>query len=179
MTEEIALQGAFRLAMRHLASTVSIISVQSGSMRHGTTATSMTSLSMDPPSVLVCINKTSRLHMLLHKEDRFCVNILHTDNVQTSEVFSMPLPADERFCSGEWDTRDGEAPYLVNAQANLFCRKEKEIVYGSHTIFIGRVVSARTRPDSSPLLYHNGSHAACSLADDRTGLNSRPEIGSA
>src|SRR5690349_10248240 len=103
MTEEIALQEAFRLAMRHLASTVSIISVQSGSMRHGTTATSMTSLSMDPPSVLVCINKTSRLHMLLHKEDRFCVNILHTDNMQTSEVFSMPLPADERFCSGEWD----------------------------------------------------------------------------
>jgi flavin reductase (DIM6/NTAB) family NADH-FMN oxidoreductase RutF len=158
-TDDKSLQEGFRVAMRRVANTVSIVSVQSGALRHGTTATSVTSISMEPPSILICFNKTSRLHDFLTKEERFCVNVLHTDNFQTSKVFSSPVTGVERFNSGDWLDDEFATPFLANAQANLFCRKEKEIVYGSHTIFIGRVTGVRTRPDISPLLYRDGGYA--------------------
>lgn len=155
------LQSDFRAAMRRFANTVTIISVRSGAERHGTTATSVTSLSMQPPSLLICFNNTSRLHGFLSKEDRFCVNVLHTDNLLTSKAFSSPMTGPERFGHGDWQADDSAIPYLANAQANLFCQKEKEIVYGSHTIFIGRVLTVRSRADISPLLYRDGLYTSC------------------
>jgi flavin reductase (DIM6/NTAB) family NADH-FMN oxidoreductase RutF len=162
---EDQLQEAFRLAMRRFASTVTIISVQSGKERHGTTATSVTSISMEPPSLLICFNKTSRLHEFLTKENDFCVNVLHTDNFDTSKLFSSRVSGAERFALGDWQADDDNVPYLANAQANLFCSKEQEIAYGSHTIFIGRVTGVRTRKDVSPLLYRDGLYAASAELD--------------
>lgn len=159
--DDSALQDAFRQAMRRVASTVSIVSAQSGEERHGTTATSVASISMEPPSLLVCLNRTSRLHDFLVKQDRFCVNVLHTDNFETSKIFSDSSVGGERFNSGDWQTDAEGTPYLVNAQANLFCLKEKEVAYGSHTIFIGRVLQARSRGDVSPLLYRDGRYSSC------------------
>ncbi len=159
------IQEAFRTAMRRVANTVTIVSVQSGAERHGTTATSVTSISMEPPSILICFNKTSRLRRFLTNEDRFCVNVLHTDNLQTSKIFSSPMSGPERFAHGDWQADEFSVPYLVNAQANLFCHKEKEISYGSHTIFIGRVTGARARADISPLLYRDGLYTSCAVLE--------------
>jgi flavin reductase (DIM6/NTAB) family NADH-FMN oxidoreductase RutF len=161
MAADDQLQDAFRAAMRRVASTVTIVSARSGSERHGTTATSVTSISMEPPSILICFNNASRLHGLLSKEDRFCVNVLHTDNSETSKVFSSAITGPERFTHGDWRADEFDTPYLADAQANLFCRKEKEIPYGSHTIFIGRVFEVRARADISPLLYRDGLYASC------------------
>jgi flavin reductase (DIM6/NTAB) family NADH-FMN oxidoreductase RutF len=155
-----AIQDAFRAAMRSVASTVTIVSAQSGAERHGTTATSVTSISMEPPSLLVCLNRASRLHDFLGREGRFCVNVLHTDNLETARIFSNPAVGPERFNSGDWRTDADGMLSLANAQAIVFCRKEKEVVYGSHTIFIGRVLKAQTRDDISPLLYQDGRYTA-------------------
>ena len=153
------IQQTFRLAMRRVAATVAIVSAQRDGERHGTTATSVTSISMDPPSVLVCFNQASRLHDFLHNQDRFCINVLHTANLDVARLFSSNATAAERFASGDWRS-DGEGmPYLADAQANLFCRKEQEVIYGSHTIFIGRVLEARTREDISPLIYRDGRYS--------------------
>ena len=154
------LQQCFRMAMRRVAATVAIVSANHGAERHGTTATSVTSISMDPPSVLVCFNQSSRLHGFLHEQDRFCVNVLHTTNIDVAKIFSSNAAAAERFSSGDWRTDSEGLPYLADAQANLFCRKEHEVSYGSHTIFIGRVIQALTREDISPLLYSDGRYGA-------------------
>ena len=159
--DDTTVQTAFRSAMRRFASTVSIISVQSGSDRHGTTATAVTSVSLDPPSLLVCINQDSRLHGFLRAESRFCVNFLHVGNRNVSRVFSSALTSAERFAHGDWQTDHNAIPYLADAQANLFCAKELEVPYGSHTVFIGRVFDARVRDDVYPLLYGNGSYTEC------------------
>lgn len=159
------IQQAFRLAMRRVASTVAIVSAQRKGERHGTTATSVISISMEPPSVLVCFNQASRLHEFLSKQDRFCVNVLHTANLDIAKIFSSNATAVERFSTGDWRSDTEGTPYLANAQANLFCRKEQEITYGSHTIFIGRVLHAMTREDISPLLYRDGRYGAVA-ADD-------------
>ena len=158
------IQQAFRLAMRRVASTVAIVSAQRNGERHGTTATSVTSISMEPPSVLVCFNQASRLHDFLHNQDRFCVNVLHTANLDVAKIFSSGASAAERFAAGDWRTDPDGMPYLADAQANLFCRKEQEIIYGSHTIFIGRVLRAAARDDVSPLIYRDGRYSA--VADD-------------
>jgi flavin reductase len=154
------LQNAFRMAMRRVAATVAIVSANIGAERHGTTATSVTSISMDPPSVLVCFNQSSRLHGFLREQDRFCVNVLHTSNLDVAKVFSGQATAGERFASGDWRTDAEGLPYLFDAQANLFCRKEHEVTYGSHTIFIGRVIQALTRDEISPLLYSDGHYSS-------------------
>lgn len=151
----------FRGAMRRLAGTVTIVTVKSGDERHGTTATAVTSVSMDPPSMLVCINKDSRLHAYLLKEDQFCVNMLHADNVDASRLFASPVSADERFGSGQWRSDGDRPPWLADAQANVFCLKDRVIEYGSHTIFIGKVVEVTTRDDISPLIYKDGGYGIC------------------
>jgi len=115
---------------------------------------------MDPPSVLVCFNQASRLHDFLHMQDRFCVNVLHTANLDIAKVFSSGATAAERFAVGDWRTDPEGTPYLADAQANLFCVKEQEVAYGSHTIFIGRVLQALAREDISPLLYRDGRYGA-------------------
>ena len=157
-------QQAFRHAMRRVAATVAIVSAKHGAERHGTTATSVTSISMDPPSVLVCFNQASRLHDFLRRQDHFCINVLHTENIDTAKVFSSNATAAERFASGDWRANDEGLPYLAGAQANLFCSKEQEITCGSHTIFIGRVLEVLTREDISPLIYVDGRYSA--VADD-------------
>ena len=164
-TNDIAVQTAFRNAMRRFASTVSIISVQSGAERHGTTATAVTSVSLDPPSLLVCINQDSRLHQFLQSETRFCVNFLHIGNLAISRAFSSAIPSAERFAHGDWQTAHHVIPYLADAQANLFCAKEVEVPYGSHTVFIARVFDARVRDDICPLLYGNGAYTECAGLD--------------
>ncbi len=152
------IQENFRLAMRRVASTVAIVSAQDGGERHGTTATSVTSISMDPPSLLVCFNQSSRLHYFLHRQDRYCINVLHTSNLAVAKIFSSHATGPERFAIGDWRANAEEVPYLADAQANLFCGKEQEINYGSHTIFIGRVLQVLTREDISPLVYRNGRY---------------------
>ena len=149
----------FRDAMRRLAGGVTVVTVGSGVDRHGTTATAVTSLSMAPPSLLVCFNRDSRLHALLSAAEAFCVNLLHTDNVDVSKLFSSPVSSAERFAKGQWSAGKTGAPYLANAQSSIQCAKDQQIDYGTHTIFIGRVLSVRNRDDISPLVYCNGGYA--------------------
>ena len=160
-----SVQDDFREAMRRLATTVSIVTVQDGAERHGTTATAVTSVCMEPPSILVCINRDSRLHAFMRTQDRFCVNLLHVDNLATARLFSSPLPGPERFAGGDWQHDAFGVPFLADAQANLFCMKETQIDHGMHTIFIGRVTRARSRPDISALIYADGSYAACAALE--------------
>lgn len=150
----------FRDAMRRLAGSVTVVTVAHQGERHGTTATAVTSLSMEPPSLLVCFNRDSRLHTLLSAADSFCVNILHTDNVEISRLFSSPITSAERFASGGWQSDDSSPPYLVDAQSSIQCAKDQQIDYGSHTIFIGRVLKVRNREQVSPLIYSNGGYAS-------------------
>jgi len=150
---------------------VTIVTVRSGSERHGSTATAVTSLCMEPPTLLVCINREGRLHAFITKEERFCVNLLHRDNLAGAHLFSSPVSSPERFACGDWRQDDFGVPFLSDAQASIFCFKEKQIGHGSHTIFVGRVTRVRTRPDIAPLLYVDGRYVACAGREPSDGEN--------
>lgn len=157
-TDSQALDQDFRDAMRRLAASVTIVTVANNGERHGTTATAVTSLSMAPPSLIVCFNRDSRLHGMLSAASRFCVNLLHTENVEISKLFSSPVSSAERFAGGKWISEGDAPPYLETAQASIQCVKDQQIDYGTHTIFIGRVLCVRNREHISPLVYCNGSY---------------------
>jgi flavin reductase (DIM6/NTAB) family NADH-FMN oxidoreductase RutF len=164
---EIPHQGAaFRDAMRRFATTVSVISCASGGCRHGMSATAVTSLSVDPPALLVCVNKSTATHRVLSRGGRFCVNVLRSFHSQVSQAFSGKLKGEDRFRVGAWQETDDGLPFLGDAQANLFCEIDRITDYGTHTIFIGRVYSAIVHADVDPLLYQDGKYVIARPVSD-------------
>jgi flavin reductase (DIM6/NTAB) family NADH-FMN oxidoreductase RutF len=158
---------AFREAMRRFASTVSIISCASEGIRYGMSATAVTSLSADPPSIIVCINKTATTHRILSRGGRFCVNVLRSGHSGLSRAFSGKFRGEERFLQGSWrETEDG-LPFLDDAQVNLFCEVDRITDYATHAIFIARVYRVVVQENVDPLLYQDGKYAmARPVADE-------------
>jgi flavin reductase (DIM6/NTAB) family NADH-FMN oxidoreductase RutF len=150
----------FRAAMRRFTSSVTVISTGQDGQRHGMTATAVCSVSMDPPSLLVCVNRGGRLFEMMESCERFCVNVLHVEHVAVSRVFAEPNNA-ERFAHGDWQTSEHSLPYLRGAQVAIFCAKSLAVPYGSHTVFFGNVEDTHLRDDISPLLYQNGAYNIC------------------
>src|SRR5712692_8090266 len=115
-----AFRNGFRIAMRSLTSAVTIISVTHCDRRFGMTATAVSSLSMEPPSLLACVNQSASIHGPMLDSGRFCVNILHANQTELASAFSDKKAAD-RFAFGAWAEDAYSFPYLVDAQANVFC----------------------------------------------------------
>lgn len=157
----------FRTALRGIASTVTIVTAADAERHHGMTATAVMSLSLEPPSMVVCINRQTLLHDILTVGRRFCVNILGESQAPVSAAFSGTLPPTERFNQGNWSYDGSGLGYLEDAQANIFCRKAAAFPYGTHSMFVGEVEDVRFGTQLSPLLYHNAAyctslpHAVC------------------
>ena len=149
---------AFKGALRRLAATVTIVTAADQDRRHGMTATAVTSLSIEPPSLLVCLNNRTLLHDIMLGARRFCVNVLHRDHADLSGAFGGKLPPEQRFGLGAWRFDDDGLPYLEDAQAVLFCRRTAALPSGTHTIFVGAVVRAAHREEIAPLVYENAAY---------------------
>ena len=152
-----ALAGDFKAAMRRLASTVTIITASHDGLRHGMTATAVTSLTASPPSLLVCINRSASIHDPIVSSGYFCVNLLACDHDHLVPVFSGKLMGEERFGSGEWTNDPSGIPSLAGAQASLFCKVVNTMEHKSHSVFIGDVERVLLSGDVSPLLYQEGA----------------------
>jgi flavin reductase (DIM6/NTAB) family NADH-FMN oxidoreductase RutF len=158
--------GDFRGAMRHLLGAVSVITVGSGADITGMTATSVSSLSIDPPSLIVSINRAASSWPLLKRYGFFGVNILASDQLDIAERFSGKngLKGAERFAGAEWISRAPGAPLLVGALAAIDCAVEDIIERHSHAIVIGRVRHLQVSARDSALAYWHGKYIAI---DDR------------
>jgi flavin reductase len=149
----------FRAAMRRMASSVSIVTCANEAGWHGMTATAVSSLCVEPSSLLVCIHGTSSFHAVIAASTHFCVNLLDCSQAELSQAFSGRLRGAERFGVGRWHADESGLPCLEGAQANLVCATDARIPYGTHTIFIGRVERVLVAPQVSPLLYQDGGYA--------------------
>ncbi|MBW8487212.1 flavin reductase family protein [Actinomadura parmotrematis] len=156
------LPDAFRTVMRHVAATVTVITATGdGGRQHGMTATAVSSLSMDPPALLVCVNQRTLLHDLLLRGTRFCVNVLAHDQSHVSAAFSGAVAPEDRFAVGDWGTDEHGLRFLADGIASLVCRNTATIPYGSHTIFVGEVTGIRRHDAVRPLLYQNTRYCRC------------------
>jgi flavin reductase len=152
-------KAAFRNAMRRLAATVTIVTTQEGGRWHGMTATAVTSVSADPPALLVCVNQSASLHDPLLVSGRFGVNLLRACHTELCGIFSGQRDGQERFTFGDWRADESGPPYLADAQASLSCTVELKMAYATHTVFIGRVDSVRIFDEVTPLIYQDGHFA--------------------
>ncbi|WP_157644409.1 flavin reductase family protein [Bradyrhizobium sp. WSM2793] len=149
---------SFRAVMRKLASSVVIITARSGGQKNGLTATAMCSLSMDPQSILVCVNKDASAAELILQSRCFAVNVLAQDQQEIASLFSTPkLAPEQRFCGASWHELKSGAPVLADALASLDCEVATHILYGTHYVFVGRVLAMQCR-DGQGLLYCNGQY---------------------
>lgn len=145
----------FRDAMRRLAATVNVITIQADGRPLGMVATAVSSLSAAPPSVLVCVNESASIHDRLVATPYFCVNVLHQDHQGLARVFADSRTRESRFGTGSWDL-SGTAPCLMDAQAVLLCERSEQLRFATHTICIGLVCEVRLRSDVDPLLWVDG-----------------------
>jgi flavin reductase (DIM6/NTAB) family NADH-FMN oxidoreductase RutF len=150
-----AVAEGFRAAMRLFATSVTILSTEEAQQRYGMTATSVTSVAMDPPSLLVGVKRTASIHDPLRRRGAFCVNLLATGHEHHCIDFAGGQPPERRFETGRWGSWLG-LPYLLDAAANLFCRVDAELAYGTHTLFVGRVEDALVSGKTAPLIYLAG-----------------------
>ncbi len=141
---------AFRNAMRHVAATVYAVTTRDGDRPFGILATAVSSLSFDPPSLLVCINRTASLHDPLLRSERFAVNVLAAGNRDVAEHFMAATP--DRFSLGDWQDVHG-VPVLASAQSSFVCTMAGSHEFGTHTVVIGTLVAAQHRIDAKPLTY--------------------------
>ena len=155
-----------KMAMRGFAQSVVIVStVGNDGARYAMAATAVTPVSMDPPSMLICVNRTASSHAILEGGANFALNILHRDQMDVARVCGGAAKGEERFTVGNWQTDAHGVPYLADAQAAIICHQRQRISYGSHDIFIGDVQAVRgtgvdgTAADAiNPLVYFNGGY---------------------
>jgi flavin reductase len=156
------LRDTFRTTMRHIASTVHAITALDAAGRHGILATAVSSLSFDPPSLLVCINQAASLHTSITQAELFGVNVLGLDNRDIAEQFALAR-GEDRFMIGEWSSDDG-APMLSGAQSTMLCRRVDCHAFGTHTIVVGELVAAHHRQNGAPLTYYDRHYIDISAA---------------
>lgn len=149
-----------RLAMRKLASSVTVVTSRDDAARQAMTATSVTSLSMEPPSLLVCINKNAALYPLLLAKHPFAVNILSRAQEDVSANCGGAKQGEDRFSDGVWDTHPDGPPILLGAQANIICDTDGFLDYGSHGIFVGKVIDIKLEEGLDPLIYVDGGYTS-------------------
>jgi len=150
----------FRLAMRGFAGTITIITTRAGSVRLGATATSVISISMEPPSMLVSIHFESRLARAIRDSGFFCVNVLTEQQEGYSRMFAGPIKRDARFSGVDWQDDPDGLPYLESAQSSMSCRVASEFQFGTHCMFAGEIIRVRRSDTVRPLIYLDGDYVS-------------------
>ncbi|MBV8517587.1 MAG: flavin reductase [Acidobacteria bacterium] len=148
-------EGEFRAAMSHFASGVTVVTTEHEGKRYGMTVASFASLSLHPPLVIVCIEKSVKSHDAIAAAGRFGVSILALDQKDVSG----------RFASKRDDKFDGVAvregalgvPLIEGAICTLECRIHQQLPGGDHSIFVGEVVDAQMR-EAAPLVYFRSAY---------------------
>ncbi len=162
----------FRNAMRSLAGGVSVITVGRGNDVSGMTVTSVSSLSVEPATLIVSINRQASSWPLLQKHGVFGVNILSSDHVDVAERFSGVggLKGAERFAGSEWISLASGVPLLTGALAAFDCEVEHVVERHSHAIVIGRVLDLRVSAGKPALTYWQGQYVALDQNEDAARL---------
>ncbi|WP_156679113.1 flavin reductase family protein [Sphingomonas profundi] len=150
----------FKLAMRRLATTIAIITGGTGDDWTGMAATAVTSVTADPPTILVAVNRNASISPVLSADRRFCVNLLAERHADLVGVFSGKKKGLARFEDGGWVASANGLPVLPDAVASLECQTTLTLEVATHTLFIGEVLSVCNHPTIDPLIWVDGGFAS-------------------
>lgn len=150
----------FKNALSRFASGVTVVSTKDAAGKlHGITVSAFCSVSLAPPMVLICIEKTTVSHYAFEESSVFVVNILRDSQADASEKFATPFA--DKFEDVEHYLSSEGVPILKDALASLECRLTFSYHGGDHSIFVGQVENVTVR-DGDPLVYFQGEYGAIS-----------------
>ena len=148
----------FRNAMSLLTSAVNVVTTIGASGRYGFTASAVCSVTDNPATLLVCMNKGSYLHSYFVEHKILAVNVLSAHHQLISNVFSSKMNSTERFKHGVWTTLKTGAPVLADSLASFDCQIEQIQEVGTHDIFICRVIAIQQNRQDHSLVYFNRAY---------------------
>jgi len=155
---------AFRRGMRALPGAVFVVAANGpDGAPVGLTATAVTSLSADPPSLLVCVNRSASIAAALTAGAHFSVNLLAAGQQEIAEAFGGQRIARgvARFAYGGWLRSDAEVPILAGANATFECVVAELRDFATHHVVIGTIHDVRLADPAAPaLIYHHGRYGA-------------------
>jgi 3-hydroxy-9,10-secoandrosta-1,3,5(10)-triene-9,17-dione monooxygenase reductase component len=156
----------FRDAMRHLVGGVSVITAGVDEDRTGLTITSAISLSLDPPTMLICVNRNASAWPVIRRERHYCVNILDARHQRIADQFAGRdgFKGAARYEGARWRRFASGATGLEDALAVIDCAVEEVIERHSHGIIIGSVREVHLGGGAEALVYGHGRYRALSLA---------------
>jgi flavin reductase (DIM6/NTAB) family NADH-FMN oxidoreductase RutF len=148
-----------RDALRRLAKSVAIVTLSWNGARYAMAATAVEGLSLDPPSMLLCLQKSASIAAPLLERTPFAINLLAAAQAEMVARCSAPFTGEERFGLGRWSAHAGSGPPLLKgAQASFVCAPDSITSYGTHHIVIGRIEHVQLDGGFDPLVY---ADAAC------------------
>jgi flavin reductase (DIM6/NTAB) family NADH-FMN oxidoreductase RutF len=146
---------AQRRIMGHFATGITVVTTTYNGQLAGMTANAVTSLSLNPPLILVAVEKTASMHSALTASRHFAINILDASQESLSRRFAQRGPKDVSDLN--WKTVESGAPILADALGWVDCRLTDILSGGDHDIFIGEILAGDCR-EGSPLLYYCGKY---------------------
>ena len=143
---------------------VAVLTTRAGDVVHGMTVSAFAEVSLAPPLVLVCADKTSNTHPVIARGGVFALNVLAADQVALSNLFASKRDEERRFVGLRYETGVTGAPLLTGTVATLDCRVRAAHDAGDHVIYVGEVVDAR-RAEREPLVYFGGRYGSLAGRD--------------
>lgn len=159
----------FRASMRAVAASVSLVTSCDGAGAwHGMAVTSATSLSMDPPSMMVAINRSASIHPVIAQSGRYALNLMGEGHADLLEAFSRSDMRERRFLPDQWQAAANGLPVLKGALTAHICRVVAAHEFGTHTVFFGEVedvVLPETPAQTlAPIIWLNGARMSLCAA---------------
>lgn len=170
MPELTRVQREFRSAMASLPAAVNVVTTAGPAGKCGVTVSAVCSVTDSPPTVLVCVNRSSAMHDVFQKNGRLCVNVLSGDHEELALHFSgaTKVSMEERFSWDIWAPTGDEMPILRDAQVNLVGRIADQSVIGSHSVLFVELdtILIRDGGEDSLVYFQRKFHRIASTDDD-------------
>lgn len=160
----------FRNGMAMLGGAVSVITTDGEAGRFGFTATAVTSVTDQPPTLLVCMNRNSYANEHFKTNGVLCVNVLNGDHEQASGDFAnRNMTSEERFARHGWTNLQSGSPALDEALVNFDCRISDMHEVGSHTVFYCEIIDIRLGENQKGLFYFNRAYHQLENKEQQAG----------
>jgi flavin reductase len=148
----------YRDAMACLGAAVSIVTTDGRAGRAGFTASAICSVTDDPPTLLVCMNRASSAYASVMRNAVVCVNVLSARHEQLSRLFGGKVPAEDRFAATVWSRLETGAPVLADCAAAFDCRIADVVSVGTHGVLFCRVLALQRSSGTDNLIYFDRAY---------------------
>ena len=150
---------SYRRIIGQFATGVTVVTSAVDGRLHGMTANALTSVSLDPLLLLLCVDKTAHAHDQIVRGGRFVVNILTSEQEEVSRIFAAHTePEEGRLQGASYQLRPSGVPVLEGCLAYVECAVVEQLASGDHTIFIAEVLEGKTLSEAPPLLFYQGRY---------------------